>query len=60
MVSVFLIPKLNDKSAMMGDRNKIIYHKYVYNKIKYFFLMIWEMCQDNKLFMIDNMYDYIK
>ena len=56
MVSVFLIPKLNDKATMMGYRNKSLHHKYVYNKIKYFLLMILEICQYNKFFMIKNTY----
>ena len=37
MVSVFSnITKLNDKAPMMGYGNISLYHKYVYNKIKYF------------------------
>ena len=42
-VSVFFSKnqKLNDKATMMGYRHKTLNHKYVYNKIKEFLLMIW-------------------
>ena len=40
---------------MMGSGNKIMYHRYVYNKMKYVLLMIWEICQDNEFIMIKNM-----
>ena len=59
MVSVFLVPELNDKATMMGYRNKSLYHKYVYNKIKYFLLMIWEIFQDNIFVVINNIYTYL-
>ena len=38
---------------MIGYRHKSLYHKYVYNQIKYVLLMIWEI-QDNKFVMIKN------
>ena len=37
------IPKYNHKANMMGYRHKNIYHKYVYNKIKYYLSMIREI-----------------
>ena len=45
MVSVFFQKKqnLNDKETMIGYRYKSIYQKYLYNEIKYFLLMIWEI-----------------
>ena len=61
MVSCFSeIPKLNDKATMMGYWNKIIYHKYVYNKIKFFLVMIWEICQGYIFVMINNIYTSLK
>ena len=44
---------------MMGHRNKNIYHKYLYNKIKYFLLIIRELSQDDKFIMIKNIYNSI-
>ena len=57
MVSIFFSKntKLNYNATMMGSGNKIMYHRYVYNKMKYVLLMIWEICQDNEFIMIKNM-----
>ena len=52
----FNISKINYKVTIRGYKNKSLYHKYVYNKIKYVLLMIWEICQDNKLVTIKNIY----